>query len=307
MSFSLLIRLLCGTFVSMVKNSFFYISLLFFITACSSSKHSSSSTKLPGTWQSQPVIVDGNNSEWPSPYPSYDANAMIGYAVSNDSNNLYLTIETGDEMTQIKILKAGMTVWIDTGGAKSQNMGINFPLPNNSEPLDLPKSGSHRGGGEEPEYGENITGTIKGLSSKIRRAMEGAQQMSIDGFSACNGGYMVKQENNCDIKVSIGMDEYKELIYEAAIPFKALYNRPITKADLGKPVSVCFAIKAFKSPSSNGNVSDATRANHGATGIGGGMGGGMRGGGMRGANSANPREHLYESSKTWKQFGLAFQ
>lgn len=291
----------------MVKKSLFYTSVLLLAASCSSSKHSNSSAKLPGTWQSQPVIVDGNNNEWPSPYPSYDANAMIGYAVSNDSNNLYLTIETGDEMTQIKILKAGMTVWIDTGGAKNQTMAINFPLPNNSEPLDLPKSGSHRSEGDEPAYGENITGTIKGLSSKIKRAMDGAQQLSIEGFSACNGGYMVKQENNCGIKVSIGMDEYKELIYEAAIPFKALYNRPISKTDLGKPISVCFAIKAFKSPSSNSNVSDATRANQGATGMGGGMGGGMRSGGTRGAYGANPRAHLYESSKTWKQFGLAFQ
>jgi len=297
----------------MVNRSFIFAATLCILganTSCSSSKHSGSSTKMPGSWQSQPVVVNGENSEWPSPYPSYDAKAMIGYAISNDSNNLYLTIETGDEMTQMKILKAGMTVWIDTGGGKTQTMGINFPLRNDNDALDLSKgSGKHASQGSEPEYGENITGTIKGLSPKIRRALEEARQMNIEGFSNCNGGYMLKQANNCGIQVSMAMDEYKELIYEAAIPFKAIYNRSINKRDMGRAISVCFAIKAFKAPSSNGNVSDATRANHGATGIGGGngmRGGGMRGGGMHGGGTANPREHLFESTRTWKQFGIAF-
>lgn len=297
-------------YFSMLKK-FSFLAPALLLAACSSSKHSGSSSHLPGTWQAQPVVVDGNNNEWPSPYPSYDAKAMIGYAMSNDSNNLYLTIETGDEMTQMKILKAGMTLWIDTSGGKNQNMAINFPLPNNNEPLDLTKSGKRRDQGTDtdPAYGENITGTIKGLSPKIQRALDEARQMTIDGFSACNGGFMIKQENNCGIQVIVSMDEYKELIYEAAIPFKSLYGRSINKRDLGRHISVCFAIKGFKAPSSNNNVSDANRSNHGASGMGGGGmgGGGMRGGGMHSAGTNNPRQHLYESTKTWKQFGLAFQ
>jgi len=41
----------------------------------------------------------------------------------------------------------------------------------------------------------------------------------------------------------------------------------------------------------------------------GGMGGGGMRGGSRGGNynSNNPREHLYESTKTWTTFGIALQ
>ncbi|MBS1690369.1 MAG: hypothetical protein JSS96_16685, partial [Bacteroidetes bacterium] len=68
----------------MVNRSFIFAAALCILGAnasCSSSKHSGSSAKMPGNWQSQSVVINGENSEWPSPYPSYDANAMIGYAI----------------------------------------------------------------------------------------------------------------------------------------------------------------------------------------------------------------------------------
>src|SRR6267154_5604685 len=99
------------------------------IASCGSSKHSKSK-KLPGVWQAEPITIDGNNKDWPSPYPEYDQKAMLGYAVSNDKNNLYITVETGDPATQLKILREGLTVWIDKTGKQEQVTAINYPLPN---------------------------------------------------------------------------------------------------------------------------------------------------------------------------------
>src|ERR1700733_7704901 len=108
--------------------------------SCKSSK-SGSSKRLPGMWQPQPITIDGNNKDWPSPYPEYDDKAQLGYAVSNDKNNLYITVETGDPATQLKIMRNGLTVWIDKTGEKNEQTAINFPIPKKTDGEDKPKSG----------------------------------------------------------------------------------------------------------------------------------------------------------------------
>ena len=102
------------------------------IFSCNSSKHAKSK-RLPGVWQEQPITIDGSNKEWPSPYPEYDDKAQLGYAVSNDKENLYITVETGDPATQLKILREGLTVWIDKTGNKEEVTAINFPIPNTNK------------------------------------------------------------------------------------------------------------------------------------------------------------------------------
>jgi hypothetical protein len=289
------------------------------LQACSGSKHSNKDKKLPGDWQQTPIVVDGDSKEWPSPYPNYDSKAMVAYATSNDRDNLYITVETGDDYTQMKILKAGLTVWIDTSGGKEQSMAINYPLPDDNEPYNPDaKDGQSSSGSYSSSYSSTASESSQlrsaACDNKIRRALEDASQLTLTGFPNCNGGFAIAQTNACGIKVRIALDEYKELIWEASIPFKTLYGKDqITKADMGKPISVCFAVKAFKKESStHGNDVSNSAGGMGSGGHmgGGGMGGGGgRGGGRHGnmGSQDNPKDHLYESTKTWKQFGLAFQ
>lgn len=283
----------------------FLLCTLLSLQACSSAKHTDKQKKLPGDWQQTPVVVDGNSNEWPSPYPNYDSRAKVGYATSNDRDNLYITVETGDEYTEMKILKAGLTVWIDTDGGKQQQMAINYPLQDDNDPYDPSKKDDQQSSSSPSSM------RVPELGAKIRRALDDATQLTIEGFPGCSGGFAVAQNNNCGIKVHIGIDEYKELIWEASIPFKAIYGKSqITKADEGKPISVCFAVKAFKKgPSTHGNDVSSGGMNGGMGGhMGGGGMGSHGGGGRRGMNGQeNPRDLLFESTKTWKQFGLAYQ
>jgi hypothetical protein len=289
----------------------FLICSILSVAACNGSKHSGKTAAMPGNWQKEPVTIDGDSKEWPSPYPNYDSKAMIAYATSNDKDNLYITIESGDEYTQMKILKAGLTVWIDTDGKKGQYLAIHYPLQDENDPYETAKKDKD---GSSPSRSSQPRGAE--FNQKIKRALSDATQLSLEGFSACSGGFAVAQNNDCGIKVSVGVDEYKELIWEASIPFKAIYNKThITKSDMGRPISVCFAVKGFKKPSSNsGNNENASSAgstgNSSMGGSGhGGMGGGRGGGGGKrgGMGQDDPREHLFESSKTWKQFGLAYE
>lgn len=301
-----------SVFMRYTFNTVCFIFLVLFLISCGSSRHSKKAqAALPGTWQSQPIIIDGDSKDWPSPYPNYDAKAKVAYATSNDKENLYITMETGDEMTQIKILKQGLTVSIDTGGGKNPDFNINFPLQNDLEPLEISKKDFGQSKGSMDAY-EN-----KQMEKKISKSALDANQLSLDGFIHCNGGYMAKQTTPCGIMVRMSIDEYKELVWEAVIPFKAIYNKEtITAADAGKHISVCFSVKAFKKQESKGGgdngAGNGGGMNNGMGGAGSNssMHGGGRGGGGKGGSKApaeNPMQHLYESTKTWKFFGLAFQ
>ena len=300
--------LLCASIKNMLYKKYtvsaVFAILLISLLSCGGSRHSGKSKNfMPGTWQATPIVVDGDSKDWPSPYPNFDAKAEVAYATSNDKENLYITMETGDEMTQMKILKQGMIVSIDTSGGKDAEFHINFPLPNDSDPIDMPQS-AHK---TDP-------GSMQGkqLDVKLSKSAKDANQFSLDGFNACNGGYMVSQTTPCGVKVIARIDEYKELVWEAVVPFKAIYNKDvITPQDADKPISVCFVIKGFKNPASKNNDAggNGISNNTGGTGanIGGRGGGGGRGKGAGTRPAENPLQHLYESTKTWKQFDLVYK
>jgi len=270
------------------------------LPSCHSSKHAGDKDKLPAVWQATPIVIDGDSKDWPSPYPTYDSKAMIAYATSNDDKYLYITVESGDDLTQLKLAEAGMVVYIDTGGGKAMECDIHYPLPDASgEPMDIPKA----------EKGQKVETLVLELSKKIKRqvkiGMDNATQFNVEGFPACNGGYSISQQTTCGIKVKAGIDEYKEFIWEAAIPFKVLYNKEtISAADAGKPISVCFNIKGLKKHKEEGtdNSSAMNGSSMGNSSMGGGRG---NMGSSRGAMQ-DPLQYLYESTKTWKYFSLAF-
>ena len=124
-------------------NGILLLTAMSAISSCGGMKHAGrQQAAMPGNWQAQPVVVDGDSKEWPSPYPNYDAKAMVAYATANDKENLYITMETGDEMTQIKILKQGMAVYIDTNARRDHQYTINYPLANEDDLTEmLPQSG----------------------------------------------------------------------------------------------------------------------------------------------------------------------
>jgi len=275
------------------------------VMSCGNSKNTGKSSVMPGTWQAQPIVIDGDSKDWPSPYPNYDSKGRIAYATSNDKDNLYITMQTGDEMTQLKILKQGMTIGVDTEGGKSPSLLINYPLKNDMEPLDITHEESLKRGNQDL--------MAKQLGQKVKRSVQDANQFTLEGFSNCTGGFLVSQTTPCGVKVKMGYDEYQELIVEIVIPFKVIYHKDqLTQSDLGKPLTVCYAIKGFKKEAAN-KSGDASNLGAGGASMGsarGGQGGGGgRGGGKGGRGNAidDPLAQLYENTKTWKQFGVAYQ
>jgi len=292
---------------------FFCLVTAFF--SCSSSKHSGSK-RLPGIWQVQPITVDGNNKDWPSPYPEYDEKAGLGYAVSNDRENLYITVETGDPATQLKILSEGLTVWIDRKGEKGEETAINYPIPVNPNGKEqrAPRQ-KVQGEGQQGLGGEHPQKQRMELEDRVRAALDGAKEYSLQGFKGCNLQFPILETDTCGIMVRIGLDADNELIWEAKVPFKSFYFKPqVTRADKGKAISICLETTAMKRPpgqsSAGGSHGGGSgfRPSVGFGGMGIGMGGGMRsGGGSRsGQNTPDMMEPAYKSTKNYKKFGIAY-
>jgi hypothetical protein len=283
-----------------IKALYIFVSAITLASSCGVFKHASTPTLQEGTWQTLPITVDGDSKDWPSPYPNYDAKAMIAYATSNDKKNIYVTMETGDVLTQYKMLTQGMTVVIDTAGRKESTFSINYPLQNADDPMELPKT-----------EGGQVRGSRQ-TEQKLAKEVEKANQFSLEGFGNCNGGYMVSQATPCGIRIKMRMDEYKQLVWEAVIPFKAIYNKDeITAADAGRPISVGFVLKGGPDPeaktqAANNNSSSMASDPQSATIGRNTQGSRMQGGGMRMAPQ-DPMQHLYETTKTWKHFKIAWQ
>ena len=305
-------------------------SLLVLMTSCGGSKHSNHK-RMPGTWQESAVTIDGSNKDWPSPYPEYDSKSMLGYCVSNDKDNLYITVETGDLATQLKILQNGLTVWIDKTGNKEEIIGINFPLPYEYAHKDKVKGELNNDKREEHSYtGQNNTHPDNwkekrrlAMEEKVKRMMKDVNAYSLQGFKACNFEFPLLERDTCGIVVRMAIDSDNEMVWEAVIPFKSFYSKKeISRIDKGKIMSVCFETTGSKKPAgqtgnsghhSGGGGGGGFRPSIGMGGMGGmhmGMGGGgMRGGG-RGGGQQNTQdtemEQLYKSTKTYKVFGLAW-
>jgi len=154
------------------------------------------------------------------------------------------------------------------------------------------------------------------LQQKLRKSADAANQFSLEGFKDCSGGYVISQTTACGIKLKVKIDEYKQLVWEAAIPLKAIYNKDvITAAESGRPISVCFAVKGFKNPGSK-NINNTNAGTNDGMGQTGGVGAGGRtnsrpmgagrSGGSR-SSTTDPMERLYESTKTWKHFSIVNQ
>jgi hypothetical protein len=281
---------------------FILLSLSLALAACGSLKKGSSQKQAIGSWQTTPIAIDGDTRDWPSPYPNYDSKAKIAYASSNDAQYLYVTMQSGDELTQAKILKTGMRLAIDTGGEKAPSFFINYPLPNTSTDFDL---------GAPPESKEAALQMGKRTNAFIKTALEQSIQLSLEGFKGCEGGHTISQTLACGVKVKMRMDEYKELVWEAAIPFKALIGRDLEARDMGKNIAICFDIKGLGKPKSKGT----DNINNTMGGPGGGMasnstpGRGMPAAAMQGMRpgTENPMQALYNNTKTWKTFGVAYK
>ncbi|MFI5128620.1 MAG: hypothetical protein ACHQFX_01460 [Chitinophagales bacterium] len=97
-------------------------------------------TVIQGTTLDSAVIthtLDGLVNEWPADRFTTHKETSVRYAADNNSVDLYLAISLPSPAWQAKIMKAGMSLYIDLNGKKRESRGVEFPIVNEDSP-DLP-------------------------------------------------------------------------------------------------------------------------------------------------------------------------
>ena len=91
-----------------------------------------SAAAVAGSWQTNPLVIDGSDNDWAGTTLLYDQKTDISYLVTNDRAYLYVLIRTANEHTQQQILRGGLTVLLNTHGVKDEHgaAGISYPTGN---------------------------------------------------------------------------------------------------------------------------------------------------------------------------------
>jgi len=244
-----------------IPGLFLFTLILFILASCKAPLYQ---TK----WQDHEVVADGNPQEWKIPLRFYDSKSKLSYTVTNDLENLYICIRVTDDAGQVKIMKAGMQIWIDTSGSNKETTGILFPQ-RTREQTDAPAQSSDSK--DKRPDGRKIN--MKSLRSSFQKDYK---EMQLTGFKAPIRG-SIPLQNDFGINLGINWDANRYdssyiMIYEAVIPFKTFYKNKLTSADSLKKIGISIIVNQLPHPPVKGGGSRG----------GGGGGGGMGGGGMRG-------------------------
>ncbi|TAE45332.1 MAG: hypothetical protein EAZ89_21325, partial [Bacteroidetes bacterium] len=184
--------------------------------------------------QTTPVKADGLPTEWPVQSARYDSGTRLSWQFSNDRQNLYFCIRASDETAQMKLLRSGLSLWIDTRGGRSKETGITLPLPGPQAPLssaDMPMNP-----GQRPDPAE-----------MRRRFLERPLMIKITGFIP-SVPEIIAADNTFGISAAINWDNGGVLICEGAIPFDK-FKPDFGAADTVKAWSIGLELAALPMPS----------------------------------------------------------
>lgn len=221
----------------------------------------------------------------PDSYFSSARKGAFSYCFTNDSSDLYLDIKVIESAEQLRILKSGMTLWIDAEGKTRKKTGIRFPIGSD---YIMP--------GRRPE----------GMQPATPLSM--ANTIQLIGFGK-EGPSRIPANRPEGIRGSVHYDSDGNLIYRLSIPVSEINS---LRKDLSKPLSLGIEYCApppditssrpgMPPGGMGGGMSRIPPGGGGGGGRGGGgrSGGGMPGGGIPGEGGFQGAQPEITPVKIW--------
>jgi len=169
--------------------------------------------------------LDGKINEWPAQKFETDNESGIKYAVDNDAENLYAAVSIKSFPAQMKIMRQGMSFYIDTKGKKSEGKGIIYPVPNDN--------------GAMPQA--NREQNQKFDKAAIRSSM--VMNMIFLKLFGFNDGEPVKQSiDDGDVTIQFGWDSTDVMNIEYKLPLSMLGETALDQ----KLISLGWSINTFQ-------------------------------------------------------------
>ena len=205
----------------------------------------------------------------------YDSESHMQFDLYQDSTHLYLKLITGDFASQIKILKLGLTIYLDDSDKKKENKSITFPQGMDADQMQLEM--------------KREAGYKNAMAMLHNRYLLSTKTMLLKGFDGKGSEKIVLANiKNFPINIRIDFDAANQLIYLASISKEMLKkdNPDIDYLSIG-------VVSGKMDPSRMGQA-------RGGGGMGRGQGGGRGGmkGQSRGQNMQAPSA-LMNPIKIW--------
>ena len=199
---------------TLITLSVVFLSIFFIATA----------QKLPGVQPSiglrapADIKIDGKTTEWDNKFQAYNHATDIYCTISNDDNNLYLTVQATDPVIAKKILGGGTKLTLNKSGKKTDDhpITITFPVYDaksySKTSLLLNKMASNKH--------NNIDNDSLQYAINSELAA-GEKEISISGIKGITDT-LISIYNNQGIKAVAQVDNKGALTYELAIPLKLI-------------------------------------------------------------------------------------
>lgn len=245
-------------------------------------------------WAVKPFKIDGNSEEWHEPLNNFNDATHLAFALANDEQNLYLIIESLDEVTTGRLLRGGLTLNINTAGKKKDGIKLNF-LGMQQPPVP----------GQAPR---DSLGVEHEKNSVQRDA--GVRVITVSGFKQIPDGALAIP-NEKGIQVAAAFNSRRDYICELAIPLAQLDLKGTEVKGIAYQIKMnsSAAHVEHRPEAKGGESSGMGRGGAGMGGMGGmkggrGGGGGHRGGGM---NERRPdgRNESAAAADFWIKYELA--
>lgn len=238
-------------------------------------------------------LIDGNATEWPDSLFTQDKETGLMMAVDNDKENLFVIIKQANQQMQVKMMRNGMSLYIDVKGKHKENTGIEFPL----------KSESTGFGGTQRDRWKYDLQAARQMFALNMFALK------IVGMNNSNGEKQGLSVEN-SVNIAFDWDDKQSLIIEYIIPIKLFSSEAALK---GKPVSLGFIINGMDAPSSvnaNGMTTVSQLIAVPSNGTAGGSGRGAGGRSALATNTSNANQlktdQFSKEQSYWNKYDFRF-
>jgi hypothetical protein len=260
----------------------FLFAVTFCLAACSS--------KLAplGHYQATPIVADGNPDDWNLPLRFANVSYTLQYNVTNDNKNIYVCVLSRDEETMLRMLRAGITVYLDPKGKNGRDISLHYPLRKQPDP-------NIRNGNGEPLTNQNDSALKQELLTQ-------SDSYGTAGFSGIDNGQFAANDTKSPIRVAIQFSHHDSLLaYEAIIPIVNVLGTGLNTRNPKKPFSVGVILNT---PSGQTVAGQHHYGGRGMNVNGMHMGGSGSGGNRRNYNTNNDNPPIKEDAN-WYLFRLA--
>jgi hypothetical protein len=244
----------------------------------------------PGKWHENILTVNGNDNELEKPLKHNDRREKLNYSITNDNNNVHICFKTSNNFLQLKILLSGLMVFLNNNGQKLETSGIYFPM---GRKFDTKEQGIFN-----PFESGSLPLQTPDLPAK-KEMLSKQKQYSLFGFAKSNGRYEYETQNEDDILIKVGFNEFQEFVYEASVPLKAIFhNIPFENESSSRKLAVGFFIRGFPKP-------DFSSGSFPPNAAGGPRGSPPGGGGSDEREETQDIQKQFQDTKIWKVIPLA--